>query len=122
MITGPSGFAIKFGTEYDDDVLTEYFSTISTINGITYTEGNDLIYYFTLDNESCPLLIFSDSECIVPTKRIESFLYDHGRFPFEANELFSDINVENDRIPVPQTATDFDETILAIYRFLHAIQ
>jgi len=123
MITGPDGFALDFGNGlFDDDTLTEYFSTISAIRGISYTEDDGLEFSFSIGRDSCTLMRFSDSGCTIPTSRIEQFLRSHGRSEAEAGQLFADLHVDNGEIPVPQYPCDFDETIIAIYRFITAIK
>ncbi len=109
MISGPYGFAERFAEYgYDQDVLTEYFTTISNIHGIiTKEQDNSLTFSYSLNNIVHPLLTFENGTCTIASlpicKASEEFLID----------ITADI---------PQTSTDFDSTILAIYRFVHAIK
>ena len=103
MITGPYGFASKFADYgYDQDVLTEYFTTISNIHGIITDETDDaLIFSYRVNNNVRPLLTFSSGTCtIAPT-----------------DEFILDVDTA-----IPETTADFDDTILAIYRYIHAIK
>ena len=110
MITGPDGFTRKFSEKYgyDEDVLTEYFTTLSNIHGIETDEFDDkLIYSFWYGNERLPLLIFENGECfLTPPECKESY------------QLMEDVG----EMEIPQSTVDFDGIILAIYRFLHAIK
>ena len=108
MITGENGFIRKFSESYgyDEDVLTEYFITLSNIHGIETDEfDNQLVFSFWYGKERLPLLIFENGECfLTPPKCKESY------------QLIEDVG----ELGIPESTVDFDGTILAIYRFINA--
>ena len=108
MITGENGFIRRFADKggFDQDVLTEYFMTISAIHGVVTQELDDsLVFSVRVDNDLCPFFTFADSLCFIDTCRLSEFM--------------EDISPQNDYLPIPEHTEDFDSTILAIYRFVH---
>ena len=119
MITGENGFIRRFADKggFDQDVLTEYFMTISAIHGVVTQELDDsLVFSVRVDNDLCPFFTFADSLCFIDTCRLSEFMEKHNR---SARTFLADISPQNDYLPIPEHTEDFDSTILAIYRFVH---
>lgn len=116
MITGESGFTRRFADQYgyDQDVLTEYFMTISAINGIATEERDDqLTFSVSAKGLLYPLFVFADGKCSVFTAEIQNY--------GDSEMFLSDISCQNKSIPIPERTEDFDNTILAIYRYIHSL-
>lgn len=123
MIAGNNGFCHMMVEEgYDDDLLVEYLTNISNINGITTRCTDSTVdFEIQLDGEYCTILSFSKRGCLTNKPAIRSFLSEHGHLPFEADEYFSDIHEINGIVPIPDDIELCDKIALAIYRLLHTL-
>lgn len=122
----------------DSDTVTELVGEIDAIHGVcSFFNGELLSFSFFLDRDECSFLHLN-IECGTPKMffnpfRIKRFLLSHGRFPFEAEDMLSELSqfltsqtdtFDEDKdyfLNIDDVIESTDQVILSISKFICAI-